>query len=394
MALKRFKDIEYKDSGIDYSEQMGIAESNGDFKYAKEMEKKHNAKVLGEGLDYDLSYKYTKPEDYSVGSTSKPSSKVSSAYSSKSDAINMMMENLNRQQFSYDPNKDPLYNNYKKQAEMSAKSVSEDVLAEYAGMTGGMPSSYAVSAASKAAGDRMAQADNMIPELYKLALDKYNAERSDKYAQLGLMMDMDNTAYNRERDALEDERYERNWNHMLEREGIDDTRYEDEWNHMLEREGIDDTRHDEEWNHMLEREAVEDSQFYQSVNSKNTSEDDELVDVVDLGDFRTRFANNRDKILNENQVSYLGGYWSAGGRDWGADYGVDTINALLNEFRNYAVVDVEDVKEWLVKNSAKNKTDKREVAAVSRALGIGTAWLDDYENADPSDGTKGIQRIS
>lgn len=126
-------------------------------------------------------------------------------------------------------------------------------------------------------------------------------------------------------------------------------------------------------------------------SSKNGEEDEEMVEVVDLGTFRNNFSDSteRKKILDENQVSYIGGYWSQGARDWGADYGLNAINALLEHFKNKAFVDAEDVKEWLVNNSEKNNTDKREVAAISRALGIGDSWLNNYENVG-----KGIQRIS
>lgn len=208
MSYKKYNGIEYKKDGIDYSEQMGIAEGQGDFDLAAQYERQHNAKVLGEGLDYELSYKYTKPEDYGFIPDSKKVSSAVPSTTSRSDAMNLLLSDLQKpSSFTYDPQSDPLYKNYKEQAERSAKNVSEDVMAQAAAMTGGMPSSYAVSAASQAASRQMQQADNMIPELYRLALDKYNAERSDKYKQLGVLMDLDNTEYNRGRDALDDERY-------------------------------------------------------------------------------------------------------------------------------------------------------------------------------------------
>ena len=220
MSYKKYNGIEYKKDGIDYSEQMGIAEGQGDFDLAAQYERQHNAKVLGEGLDYELSYKYTKPEDYGFIPDSKKCSSAVPSTTSRSDAMNLLLSDLQKpSSFTYNPQSDPLYKNYKEQAERSAKNVSEDVMAQAAAMTGGMPSSYAVSAASQAASRQMQQADNMIPELYRLALDKYNAERSDKYKQLGVLMDLDNTEYNRGvyadkvaysrgRDALDDERYD------------------------------------------------------------------------------------------------------------------------------------------------------------------------------------------
>ncbi len=264
MSYKKYHGIEYKTDGIDYSEQMGIAESVGDNDMATLYERQHNAKNLGEGLGYELSFKYTKPEDYGLNNEDygfipedKKTSDIPSSVSdentsdipsstSRSDAMNLLLSDLQKpHSFSYDPASDPLYQNYRSQAERSAKNVSEDVMAQAAAMTGGMPSSYAVSAASQAASRQMQEADNMIPELYRLALEKYNAERSDKYKQLGVLMDLDNTeynrgvyaddvAYNRVRDALGDEWTQKKWDYMLEGDTKEEEWKQKEWDYMLE----------------------------------------------------------------------------------------------------------------------------------------------------------------
>ena len=81
-------------------------------------------------------------------------------------------------------------------------------MGSYAGMTGGMPSSYAISAAAQAGAQHVQKADYMIPELYELAYNKFAQDKADLYKQYGIMQDLENQSY--ERDVYEEEKaYER-----------------------------------------------------------------------------------------------------------------------------------------------------------------------------------------
>lgn len=87
-------------------------------------------------------------------------------------------DGLRRREFSYDVNKDPLYKQYLAKYKRNGEAVMTDTLAKSAAMTGGMVSSYGVSAAAGAYNDYMQGANDIIPELHQLAYQKYRDELS------------------------------------------------------------------------------------------------------------------------------------------------------------------------------------------------------------------------
>lgn len=90
------------------------------------------------------------------------------------DEINSMLESiLNRPDFSYDPETDPLYSQYKKAYNREGDRATADALAAAAAASGGIPSSYATTAAAQAGNYYASQLTDKIPELYELAYNKY-----------------------------------------------------------------------------------------------------------------------------------------------------------------------------------------------------------------------------
>lgn len=87
-------------------------------------------------------------------------------------------DGLRRREFSYDVNKDPLYKQYLAKYKRNGEDVMTDTLAKSAAMTGGMVSSYGVSAAAGAYNDYMQGANDIIPELHNIAYQKYQDELS------------------------------------------------------------------------------------------------------------------------------------------------------------------------------------------------------------------------
>ena len=78
-----------------------------------------------------------------------------------------------RPEFSYDPASDPLWQAYRKQYAREGSRATEDTLGRYAAMTGGVPSTAAVTAAQQANDYYNAKLADKVPELYKLAYDMY-----------------------------------------------------------------------------------------------------------------------------------------------------------------------------------------------------------------------------
>ena len=92
---------------------------------------------------------------------------------------------LNRKPFEFDVNADVLYQQYKNKAAESGRLAMEDTMAKASALTGGYANSYAQNVGQQAYRQQLSAADDMIPELYKIAEDKYNAENQamlDKYS--------------------------------------------------------------------------------------------------------------------------------------------------------------------------------------------------------------------
>lgn len=111
---------------------------------------------------------------------------------------------LNRDKFSYDLNKDMLYQQYKDQYITQGKLASMDVMGQAAAMTGGYGNSYAQTAGQQAYHAYLQQLNDVVPELYGMARDQHNQEVQDLYNQASLMAQMDEQEYGRYRDKVND----------------------------------------------------------------------------------------------------------------------------------------------------------------------------------------------
>lgn len=92
--------------------------------------------------------------------------------------------------FNYDLESDEVWQNYKKQYTREGKRATEDVLGQAAAMTGGIPSTAAITAAGQAGDYYNAQMTDKVADLYEAAynrhlgeLQQYNADRSFAYGQ-------------------------------------------------------------------------------------------------------------------------------------------------------------------------------------------------------------------
>lgn len=111
---------------------------------------------------------------------------------------------LNRDKFSYDLNGDALYQQYKDQYITQGKLAMMDAAGQAAAMTGGYGNSYAQSVGQQAYQDYLQQLNDVVPELYGMALDKHNQEGQAMYDQASLLAGMEDQEYGRYREQLSD----------------------------------------------------------------------------------------------------------------------------------------------------------------------------------------------
>ncbi len=101
----------------------------------------------------------------------------------------------NYKDFSYDAETDPLYAQHKKQYLREGERASADALGVAAAATGGIPSSYAATAAAQAGNYYAAQLTDKIPELYEAAYNRYMKEYAMLGDKLKTAQGLENTEY-------------------------------------------------------------------------------------------------------------------------------------------------------------------------------------------------------
>lgn len=132
-------------------------------------------------------------------------------------------EYANRKPFSYDFNADALYQQYKDRYIQQGQMAMQDAMGQAAALTGGYGNSYAASVGNQAYQQSLQQLNDVIPELYKLAYDRYDQKGQDMLNELGLLekdrdmyMEYWQTGYDKlyndyqlakEREAIEDSTY-------------------------------------------------------------------------------------------------------------------------------------------------------------------------------------------
>ena len=114
------------------------------------------------------------------------------------DAIN------NRAKFSYDLNGDALYQQYKDKYINQGRLAMADTIGQASAMTGGYGNSYAVTAGSQAYQSHLQNLNDIVPQLYQMAYDKYNQEGQDLKDKYSLASDMYNREYGEHRDKVAD----------------------------------------------------------------------------------------------------------------------------------------------------------------------------------------------
>lgn len=157
---------------------------------------------------YSISDDVKKKQDaYSAQLASMPTytSQYQTQLDSARDAI------TNRDAFKYDINADALYQQLRDQYQTQGQMAMMDTIGQATALTGGYGNSYAQNAGQQAYHGYLQQLNNQIPDLYGMALDRYNTEGNSLAQNYGLLLDAENMDYSRYQDQLA------NWQSELSR---------------------------------------------------------------------------------------------------------------------------------------------------------------------------------
>lgn len=135
------------------------------------------------------------------------------AYQSKYQGqIDRVMQNItDRKPFQYDVNGDALYQQYKDRYIQMGRQAMQDTMGQAAALTGGYGNTYAQNAGQQAYGAYMQGLTDKIPELYQLALDKYDRDATLEKEKYSVLKDADATDYGRWGDRLNQWNTDRNY---------------------------------------------------------------------------------------------------------------------------------------------------------------------------------------
>lgn len=109
---------------------------------------------------------------------------------------------MNRKKFQYNMSSDPLYQQYKQQYQRQGKLAMQDTIGQAAAMNGGYGSSYAQMAGQQAYNSQLQQLNDRVPELYQLALSKYQMDGQAAMDRFNLASSLESQDYSRYQDQL------------------------------------------------------------------------------------------------------------------------------------------------------------------------------------------------
>lgn len=153
---------------------------------------------------------------------------------------------LSREDFSYDPSKDPLYGYYEDMYRREGDRARENTLADIASSAGGM-NSWAVTAAQQAQNNYNAQMTDKIPELYQLAYQMYLNDKASQVEDLGLANQMSDRQYNRYMDQMGIWRDDRDFSYGMYRDNMGDYQWGTNFNYGVNQDQINNAWKDKEW---------------------------------------------------------------------------------------------------------------------------------------------------
>lgn len=127
-----------------------------------------------------------------------------SAYQSsyKQQLDDLYAQVMNRPKFTYNVGEDPLYGQYRDQYINLGQQAMMDTTAQAAALTGGYGNSYAATAGNQAYQAYLQQLNNVVPELYQMAMQQYQQEGEDLNNRYAMTADLENQAYGRYQDDM------------------------------------------------------------------------------------------------------------------------------------------------------------------------------------------------
>ena len=259
----------------------------------------------------------------------------------KDKYLGYLNEYENRDPFSYDFNSDALYNQYKDQYIQQGQMAMMDTMGQAAAMTGGYGNSYAQTVGQQAYNQQLGQLNEIMPELYDRAYNRYNQEGQDLLNLYGLYTGLSEQDYNKYRGDVD------NYYRQLDaaRNNANDL-YSREYSEWADKTGMDfdvwakETGIDFDTYKMLQDQIFTSSENEKSREFQASENDKERAD-------RDK-ANNYDKLANLISST---GYTPSASELASAGMTQAEANALKNSYSaggtiEYKALTTEETLQW------------------------------------------------
>lgn len=143
--------------------------------------------------------------------------------------LNDVFEQIkNRKPFEFHLNGDALYDDIQQRAVQQGKLAMRDTMGRAAALTGGYGSSFGQRVGQQAYDANLQQSLDVIPELYNMALGRYEAEGQGLRDQYGMLDDMAGKEYGQYRDQMRDWEYQQELQRQQDQLEYERSRYEEE----------------------------------------------------------------------------------------------------------------------------------------------------------------------
>ena len=279
-----------------------------------------------------MAYKYKEYEESDAVKQAKANldaqlAKKPGAYTSQWQAQldDVLGKIQNREKFSYNVNGDALYQNYKDRFVQQGQQAMQDTMGQAAALTGGYGSSYSQNAGQQAYHGYLQGLNDVVPELYQIALDRYNQEGENMLNMYGILGDKEAQDYGRWQDALS--AYERERDYLAglydAERGYDYGRYSDDRDlaYSQYRDQVADEQWEKQFAYAKERDKIADEQW-----AKQFAASQAARYVVDNDDDGTKWGKGISTDKSKNEVKKNAG-GALKGSAW--DYSKNNMSRLL-----------------------------------------------------------------
>lgn len=149
---------------------------------------------------------------------------IQSGKTSYSDKVRDIIKQIqNKEEFSYDPDTDPMFQQALSSALKSGQTAMQNTIGQASALTGGYGSTYATTAGNQAYNAFIEDAYNNLPEYYQMARDAYEADMEQMYKEYSMLSSEDDKEYNRNLTA-----YDATYQHRNQMYNEAYTQYRDE----------------------------------------------------------------------------------------------------------------------------------------------------------------------